>query len=133
MELHHSSETEAPKKVTKLFLNMPLARCTRHCLMTLSGEVGRSFFMSASNTMAAPQSEWRLSLCNRLSTPDQESCNGRGPAPQCANRWRMLRGVSRTFTVRREPTGDPLSNLRGPMFHNIRLANCHWARMHLSP
>src|ERR1035438_3990603 len=25
MELHHSSEQEAPKKVTKLFLNMPLA------------------------------------------------------------------------------------------------------------
>ena len=24
MELHHSSEQEAPKKVTKLFLNMPL-------------------------------------------------------------------------------------------------------------
>src|SRR5882762_7226762 len=25
MELHHSAETEAPKKVTKLFLNRPLA------------------------------------------------------------------------------------------------------------
>jgi hypothetical protein len=24
MELHHSAETEAPKKVTKLFLNRPL-------------------------------------------------------------------------------------------------------------
>jgi DNA methylase len=36
--------------------------------------------------MAAPQSEWRVSLCNRLSTPDQESRKGRGPAPQCANR-----------------------------------------------
>ena len=26
MELHHSSEQEAPKKVTKLFLNMPLVK-----------------------------------------------------------------------------------------------------------
>src|SRR5258708_19093004 len=26
MELHHSAETEAPKKVTKLFLNRPLVR-----------------------------------------------------------------------------------------------------------
>jgi dienelactone hydrolase len=26
MELHHSSEQEAPKKVTKLFLNMPLVQ-----------------------------------------------------------------------------------------------------------
>jgi hypothetical protein len=25
MELHHSSEPEAPEKVTKLFLNTPLA------------------------------------------------------------------------------------------------------------
>src|ERR1035437_5254807 len=30
MELHHSSEQEAPKKVTKLFLNMPLIAVVIH-------------------------------------------------------------------------------------------------------
>jgi shikimate 5-dehydrogenase len=34
MELHHSSEPEAPEKVTKLFLNTPLAN-----LFDLSGHV----------------------------------------------------------------------------------------------